>query len=216
MLRPGGDRGVLRWRRGLGWADVQDIRRRRELAQEGAAVIRRTVRCPAALPGCVRHAGALLAAKFAARLGEARVFSYGLVVCGLTVVIYSRLGPLPAAIGLFALAGIPLAAVNVVVNPMMLRITPKHLIGRVATVMNPLVNVASIASMALAGFLASTVLRRVHVVVAGVTFSWIDVIFGVGGLLMVAAGLASVKPLQESTAVQSEAAVEEQEGAATP
>lgn len=158
--------------------------------------------------------GALLAAKFAGWLGESRVFSLGVVITGLGVVVYSRLGSLPAAIGLFVVIGIPLAAVNVVINPLMLRATPKELIGRVATVMNPLVNLASIISMAIAGFLASTVLHNLHVIVAGVPFNRIDAIFGVSGLLMLAAGVASVKPMQTSVTQPAEAAPEEQESVA--
>jgi len=158
--------------------------------------------------------GALLAAKFAGWLGESRVFSLGVVITGLGVVIYSRLGSLPVAIALFALIGIPLAAVNVVINPLMLRATPKELIGRVSTVMNPLVNLASIISMAIAGFLASTVLHHLHVVVAGVTFTRIDAIFAVSGLLMLGAGVASVKPMRASTVRAAQAAPEEQESVA--
>jgi MFS family permease len=155
--------------------------------------------------------GALLAARFAGWLGEARVFSYGVVLMGLSVVIYSRLGSLPAAIALFVVSGIPLAAVNVVINPLMLRATPKELIGRVATVMNPLVNLSSIVSMAIVGLLASSVLRNLHVVVAGVTFTRIDTIFAVGGLLMLAAGLVSIRPMQASEVRPAEVAPEEQQ-----
>jgi MFS family permease len=146
--------------------------------------------------------------------GEARVFSYGAALSGLSVLIYSRLGSLPPAIALFVVSGIPLAAVNVVISPLMLRATPKELIGRVATVMNPLVNLASIVSMALAGLLASTVLRHLHVVVAGVTFGRIDTIFGVSGLLMLAAGLASIRPLRASVVSPPEVTPEERESAA--
>ncbi len=159
-------------------------------------------------------AGALMAGKFANRLTEAKVFSFGVVVTGLIVLVYSRLGSLPVALALLILAGFPLAAVNVVIGPLMLKATPKHLIGRVATVMNPLVYLASITSMAISGFLASTVLRNLHVVVGGITFGRIDTIFGISALLMIASGIASIKPLRDSSEPEPAPSLTEQASAA--
>jgi hypothetical protein len=59
---------------------------------------------------------------------------------------------------------------------------------------------ASIVSMALAGFLASTVLRGFHEVVAGVAFGPYDTVFGVAALLFIVAGLASIVPLRGAAA----------------
>ncbi len=161
--------------------------------------------------------GALMAAKWAGKLTEARVFSYGVVITGLLVLVYAKLGSLPVAIGLLIVVGVPLACVNVVIGPLMLKATPKHLIGRVATVMNPLVYLASITSMAIAGLLASTVLRNLHVVIAGITFGRIDAIFSVSALLMLGAGLLSIKPMRDSTqaAPAAPASQEQQATAAT-
>jgi hypothetical protein len=50
--------------------------------------------------------------------------------------------------------------------------------------------------MAAAGFLASTVLRGMHVTVGGVAFGPIDTIIGCSGLLIAAAGLAVIAPLR--------------------
>lgn len=160
--------------------------------------------------------GALLAARMVGWLGETRVFSFGVVLTGLIVLLYSRLASLPAAIVVLALAGIPLAVVNVVLGPLILRATPSHLIGRVSAVMNPLVYLASILSMAVAGFLASGVLRHLHEVVGGVTFGPIDAIFGVSALLMITAGLVSIRPLAATAVEPAGVAVEEQAGAVTP
>jgi MFS family permease len=144
--------------------------------------------------------GALIASKVVKAVGEERAFTLGMAVTGLLVVIYSRTTSLPVAIVLLALAGLPLSAVNVVTGPLVLKATPNHLIGRVSTVMNPLIFLASMISMGVAGFLASTALRNLHVVVAGVSFHRIDVIFGVSAILMIVAGLASVRPLTRMAA----------------
>jgi MFS family permease len=139
--------------------------------------------------------GAVLAGPVAKRLGEARVFAGGIALTGLVILVYSRTTSLPVAVAVLGLAGVPLAAVNVVVSPLVLRVTPVHLLGRVNAVLNPLVYLASITSMAVAGFLASTVLRDLRVVVGGTTFGPIDTVFAVSAVLMVTAGVAALAPL---------------------
>jgi hypothetical protein len=106
--------------------------------------------------------------------------------------------------------------VNSVVTPLMLGATPQHLLGRVSAVINPVQQLASILSMALAGFLASTVLRGMHEVVAEVTFGPYDTIFGVAGLLFIAAGLASILPLRDAGATPATAPVPDQAADAGP
>jgi hypothetical protein len=71
----------------------------------------------------------------------------------------------------------------------MLRITPPDMLGRVSAVFSPLVQLANVGGMLIAGILASTVLPRLHVVVAGVTFGPYDTILGVAGLLFIISGL---------------------------
>jgi hypothetical protein len=63
---------------------------------------------------------------------------------------------------------------------------------------------AAILSMALAGFLASTVLRGFHGTVAGLTFGPYDTIFIFAGLLFVLAGLGSIAPLRDVTDTTSQ------------
>ena len=66
----------------------------------------------------------------------------------------------------------------------------------------------AIVSLVLTGVLASTVLRGLHAVVAGLTFGPYDTVFGVAGLLFVIAGAVSVAPLR--AAGKSAAAAETQ------
>lgn len=144
-------------------------------------------------------AGALLAGWLAARIGSARVFLAGLLVGGIVILGYSRTTLLPVAVGVMALAGVVVGAVNTVITPLLLRATPQHMLGRVLAVIVPLQQLAAIMSMAVAGFLASTVLRGINVVIAGVKFGPYDLIFAVAGLLFIAAGLASIAPLRGVT-----------------
>lgn len=141
-------------------------------------------------------AGALLTGQVARRMPSARIFWLGLVLTGIALVGFSRTTLLLAAICVIALLGVIVGLVNSVIMPLMLEATPQHLLGRVNAVINPVQELASILSMAAAGFLASTVLRGMHEVIAGVTFGPYDTIFAVSGLLFVVAGFASIIPMR--------------------
>jgi MFS family permease len=140
-------------------------------------------------------AGALLAGKVIGKVGEVRSFTLGMVLTGVLLLIYSRTTSLPLAIGFLALCGLPVSAINVVVGPLVLRTTPNHLVGRISTVMNPLVYLSSLLSMAVTGFVASTVLHGVRLDVGGVVFGRVDLIFTFSAIMMITAGLLAYRPL---------------------
>jgi MFS family permease len=144
-------------------------------------------------------AGNLLGGLLAGHVGTARVFSLGVAGGGVTLVIFSRLTLLPVAAAVMGLCGITIGAANAAAPPLILGATPQHLIGRMSAVFNPVQQVASIASMAVAGFLASTVLGGMHVVVAGASFGPINTIIGASGLIILIAALWSVVPLRSAS-----------------
>lgn len=86
---------------------------------------------------------------------------------------------------------------NTVFSPIILSVTPSHLIGRVSAVFSPAQQLASIVSMVLAGVLASTVLNGFHAAVGPIKFGPYDTVFAAGGLLFVIAGIASIAPLSK-------------------
>jgi MFS family permease len=141
-------------------------------------------------------AGALLVGRLVRRIGAARVFSLGLIAAGILLVAFSRTTTFPAAVAAGALAGLVIGAINSAAPPMFLAHIPQDLIGRVMAVFSPLQQLANILSMAAAGFLASTVLRGMHVVVGGIAFGPVDAIIGFSGLLIVTAGLSVIAPLR--------------------
>jgi MFS family permease len=140
--------------------------------------------------------GALLSGWVAGRIGAGRVFCLGLIGCGLALAACSRMTHLSPALVLTGLAGLMVALMTATVPALLLAQVPQEMIGRVMGVFSPLQQLAGIVSMALAGLLASTVLRGVHVVIAGVRFGAVDTVFGAGALLIVAAGLAVIAPLR--------------------
>jgi len=141
-------------------------------------------------------AGALLAAAYAARIGVNRSFWLGLILAGLAFVVYSRSTDLVVALVVLLLTGVPIAVVNSVVGPIALRETPQHLLGRVMSVFNPVVQLASIGSIAVASALASTVLHDLDTTVLGIRFRTFDTIFLVSGLFIVAGGVWARRALR--------------------
>ena len=142
--------------------------------------------------------GALLASTIAYRLRPARLFWISLICCGAAFVDLSRATDLLSALVAGVLLGLAVGVLNSVVSPIILSVTPSHLIGRVSAVLSPLRQLASIVSMVLAGVLASTLLRGFHATVAGMKFGPYDTIFAAAGLLFMIAGIASIGPLSRS------------------
>jgi MFS family permease len=132
--------------------------------------------------------GSALAALFASRLRAARVYTYGYLLVGLLIVAYSRTTTPPVAIVVLCLVGIPTAAVDSMVGPLIMRATPTELMGRVSSVFQPISNIASLLSVALTAWLASSVLRDLDATVAGVHFGPIDTIFLCAGAIIAIAG----------------------------
>ena len=80
----------------------------------------------------------------------------------------------------------------------MLQVTPRDLVGRVVSVIGPVTSGAEMISMLLAGFLASTVLRDLHIVARGITIGPYDTILTVTGILALVAGIYARGALREA------------------
>ncbi len=99
------------------------------------------------------------------------------------------------ASAVLALSGMSLACVNVALGPLVLGATPANMLGRINSVLNPLLYLSSVLSSAIAGFLASTVLRGFHAEILGMRFTTVDTIFAVAAVLMLLAGLVAARAL---------------------
>ncbi len=142
--------------------------------------------------------GALLAGAIASRLRPGMLFWISLIWGGVAFVGLSRATDLLAALIAGALLGLAAGVLNSVESPIILSVTPSHLIGRVSAVLSSLAQLSSIVSMVLAGVLASTVLRGFHATVADVKFGPYDTVFAAAGVLFMIAGIASIAPLSKS------------------
>jgi hypothetical protein len=117
-------------------------------------------------------------------------------LAGALLVVYSRMSLLPPALVLLFLIGAVAGTLNGAIAPLVLGATPMEMLGRVVSVITPLQQLATVSSVAIAGFLASTVLRHLHVSFAGMTFGPYDTLFSIAGLLFIAGGLAAIPLLR--------------------
>jgi MFS family permease len=175
--------------------------------------LRTNLHAPAELYGTLSAAlalgalvGAPLSGLVARRLAPARLFSLSLLVLGLLVLGYSRLTAFVPALVVLFLLGLPQVALNVAVTPMLLAVTPPRLVGRVGATIPPAASAAMVGGVALAGYLASTVLRDLHARVGGVAVGTNDAIFGAASLLIIGAGAYAVLGFRRPAATALEPA----------
>jgi len=147
-------------------------------------------------------AGAIVSGIYAGRLGLTRMLWLSLVVAGALVLVYARLTSFGPALLVLFLIGVPSGTLNVVINPLLLQVTPRAFVGRVGALLMPVIGVASMLSIVVSGALDSTVLHGFHAHLFGVTVGPIDTIFSAAGLLSVVGGLYAFLTLRRAPTVQ--------------
>jgi MFS family permease len=148
--------------------------------------------------------GSVVFAVVGRRLPAFRVFSLGLVCCGIGMAAYSRSTMLWVAVIILFVLGFPLAGVNSMIGPMVYREVPQALLGRVLGALNPVQEIASAAAIVLSTWLASTVLRSLDARALGTHFGPVDTIFFAGGVFVVAVGLWTVRVTWRMSAPQDQ------------
>jgi MFS family permease len=150
----------------------------------------------AAAIGAGMIAGALLAGRAAATAGTVRVYWLSLLGCGLSLLAFSRTRTLPFAIGAAVPLGLSLAMFTSMFTPLLLKLTPQAMIGRVSAVVTSAQVLGGIAGTAGAGLAAGTVMPRFHTVIAGVRLGPYDTIYLLAGLLLCGTAPASASLLR--------------------
>jgi MFS family permease len=159
--------------------------------------------------------GSVLAAIFAARIGYGRMVWLSLIALGALMVVYARMTSLWPGVAVIALIGVPNAALNVAITPLLLLVTPRALVGRVMAILTPVINVANLAGMALSGYLASVTLVDFHAEALGFTFGPVDTIFLAGGVIALLGGVYCALRLR-SAVIERESVHEEPLSASVP
>jgi MFS family permease len=136
--------------------------------------------------------GAVGAAWVCRKLGDVRVFYLGIIVIGVGLLAFARLGNIFAAVAVLALLGLPSGSLNVSMTPIVLRVVPRDLLGRTVSVIGPIQQLAGMISVLAAGWLVSTVLLNFHATVAGLHFGRVDTVFVVSGLCIILGGVYAI------------------------
>jgi MFS family permease len=143
--------------------------------------------------------GAVLSVVFAGRFRAVRVYVYSFAVAGLLLIGYSRTTTAAGAIVLLFLTGLPIAAVNSMMGPLLMRAAPSHFLGRVTSVLLLTTRLAALVSVSVAAWLATTVLDGLDAHVAGIHFGTIDTIFLGVGVVIAMTGLWAARSLRTET-----------------
>ena len=163
---------------------------------ENLHVVPATIGLFGSVNGICAITGAIFFTTFARRIGEARISWISFLGMGSVILLFSRMVWLWPALLLFGLDGFFNAGLTVVVGPLMMRVTPREMLGRVSAIMTPFVMVAEMVSAALAGYLVSTVLYGFHATIAGLQFGSIDIIIAVIGLLTIGTSIYAMLALR--------------------
>jgi MFS family permease len=136
--------------------------------------------------------GSILGSALARRIGLTRIFWIAVILMGIFAVVLSRQTTFALALVFGFLFGVPNGIMNVAIMPLVLHVTPREMVGRIMTVLEPSMMVAQIASVAVFGTLASTVFSNLSVSVLGMTFGTYDLLILIPGLLCLFAGVLAL------------------------
>jgi MFS family permease len=136
--------------------------------------------------------GAILAAALAQRIGLTRTLSLSMFILSCLMLAYTRMTSFLPALVIISVGGIFQAALNVAAGPLLMRVTPRAFMGRVAATVNPTAALASMLGTIVAGYLAGTVLAGFHQQVHGITFGTFDTILGGGGVLTILGAIYTI------------------------
>ena len=129
----------------------------------------------AAAGGLGALVGAIGAGLLASKISPRRMLTVGVFLTGLAILIYSFQTIYIAGLLFNFLAGVPQGGIDVGFGPLLIRTTPRTMMGRVQSVIDTAMFGISLLSIALAGFFGQ--------------FIPVNVIFAIGGILILAAGL---------------------------
>ncbi|WP_194893961.1 MFS transporter [Catenulispora pinisilvae] len=133
--------------------------------------------------------GGLLSTRAVARIGTVKAVWTTVGTSGLLVLLYARQTSIWAAIPVIFLGLLPVAMVNAAIEPLVIQVTPRAMLGRVASVITPVISMTQLGSTVLIGWLFSTVMVRFRANVGGLHMGPIDTMFTITGLLFLAAAV---------------------------
>ncbi len=142
--------------------------------------------------------GAILTGLFTRYLSSEGVLVCAGMMAGGVFVALAFTTNMVMAIFFIALTGISQGGLGVALWPMVLKITPKELVGRVSAVFTTVPTLAEMVGSVLAGYLVGSSLRGWHIQLLGFPFGSITSVFLVAGLLILLAALYLLRSIRFS------------------
>ncbi len=140
--------------------------------------------------------GAVLAGAFAQKIGLTRTIWISLLALAISVLAYARMSDFWIAAALTAVLGVFQAALNVAVGPLLLQSAPREMIGRVSSILDPLITTAALVGAGLAGYLDSTLMSGFSATLLGVHFGPVDTILTGAGVIALAGAIFAMVSLR--------------------
>ncbi len=140
--------------------------------------------------------GAICTGLFTQYLSLERVLVFAGIIAGGAFVALACTTNMVTALFFIALTGVCQGGLGVALWPMVLKVTPRELVGRVSAVFNTIPTLAELLGAVLAGYLAGSIRRDWHVLFLGFPFGSIPSIFLVAGLLILLAALYLLRSIK--------------------
>jgi MFS family permease len=140
--------------------------------------------------------GAIWAAAFSQRVGLQRVFALGFMGMGTNLVVLAHITVLIPALLCYFGIGFSLAALNVTIFPILLRFTPREMVGRVIAIQGPLVMGGQLVGYILGGALASSLNSRIPAALGQMGFNVYGLLYFAAGICIVLCGVYAWRTLQ--------------------
>lgn len=118
--------------------------------------------------------------------------------------LFSRLTNFLPALLMIFLYGFLAGCVNVAISPILLHVTPRKFVGRVAGVLNPALALALLLSVTLVVYLDNTLLHHFQTSLWGMRLGSIDTILFGTGVLALLGGIYAMISFHKATIVESE------------
>lgn len=142
--------------------------------------------------------GSVFGPPLAKRLGEARLFWICLVADGVFLIIYARLTNIWAGMAVIFILGIIAALFNLAFGPLVLRLTPRDMMGRTTAVRVSFVTSAGLIGAAAAGALIGLGLANgFKFDILNVDFGTVDSVLVVAGIISLLSGIFAMKTVVE-------------------
>jgi MFS family permease len=142
--------------------------------------------------------GAVMAGTCFRYLSLERLLGIAGIIGGIAIALLARMTNSLTASGLLLMVGICQGVLAVTFGPLILKVTPRELVGRVMSILNPITVLASLLATPLAGYLAGSLLLGWHASLFGQAFGPLDTILLGAGLMILLAGIYLFQSLSKA------------------